>query len=462
MYRVFGYYLPRSLVVLGMAEITILLVSAYVGTAFQLYDFGVSPSGEGPIWMRAAFFCALVLMVMMATGLYQRDLRDRGHTVVLKITASFALALIAVALSESFFPNVGLGAGAFMIALMCSGVGILACRLIYFHDMETTMRQRVLVLGVGKQARLIEGLRRKADRRGVDIVGFVDIESGHRLVAPAKIVQRGLSIQDCARRGQIDEIVVAVDDRRNKLPLNDLLDCKMSGIKVIELSEFLERQLGKLRVDSLQPGDVVFCNGFSNAVFTSRAKRLFDVTVSSLMLIVMFPLMGLAALAVFIESKGKGPVIYRQVRVGKNGRHFEVLKFRSMRIDAESDGVVRWAQRDDNRVTKVGAFIRKTRADELPQLFNVFRGDMSFIGPRPERPTFVKQFEKKIPYFGVRHYVKPGITGWAQICYPYCDSEEDAKEKLEYDLYYLKNYSLFLDLTILMHTVQIILWGKGR
>ncbi len=461
MYRVFGYYLPRSLVILAMAEIAILLASAYVGAAFQLYDFGVIPSGEGPIWMRAVFFCALVLMVMMATGLYQRDLRDRGHTVVLKITASFTLALITVALSESFFPNVGLGAGAFIIALMCSAVGILACRLIYFHDMETTMRQRVLVLGVGKKARLIEGLRRKADHRGVDIVGFVDIESGQRLVAPAKIVQ-GSSIQDCARRAQIDEIVVAVDDRRSKLPLDDLLDCKMSGVKVIELSEFLERQLGKLMVDSLQPGDVVFSSGFPNAVFTSSVKRLFDVTLSFLMLILMFPLMGLAALAVFIESKGKGPVIYRQVRVGKNGRHFEVLKFRSMRIDAESDGVVRWAQRDDNRITRSGALIRKTRIDELPQLFNVFKGDMSFIGPRPERPAFVMEFERKIPYFGVRHYVKPGITGWAQICYPYCDSEKDAKEKLEYDLYYLKNYSLFLDLTILMHTVQIILWGKGR
>ncbi|MGH8579700.1 MAG: TIGR03013 family XrtA/PEP-CTERM system glycosyltransferase, partial [Gammaproteobacteria bacterium] len=270
------------------------------------------------------------------------------------------------------------------------------------------------------------------------------------LVAPAKIVPCGLSIQDCARRFQIDEIVVAVDDRRNKLPVDELLNCKMSGVGVIELNEFLERQLGKLRVDSLQPGDVVFSNGFSRAVITPSVKRLLDVTLSSLMLIMTFPVMGLAALAIFVESKGIGPVIYRQVRVGRNGRHFQVLKFRSMRVDAESDGVVRWAQRDDDRITTVGAFMRKTRIDELPQLFNVFKGDMSFIGPRPERPAFVKQLEKKIPYFAVRHYVKPGITGWAQICYPYGHSEEDAKEKLEYDLYYLKNYSLFLDLTILM------------
>ncbi|MGH8658595.1 MAG: TIGR03013 family XrtA/PEP-CTERM system glycosyltransferase [Gammaproteobacteria bacterium] len=462
MYRVFGYYLPRSLVVLSAAEITILLASAYVGAALQLYDFGVSPNGEGPIWMRAVFFCALMLMVMTTTGLYQRDLRDRGHTVVLKVSASFVLALIALTLLDRLLPNVGLGAGAFVIALVCSGIGILACRLIYFQDMETTMRRRVLVLGVGRKARLIEGLRRKADRRGVNMVGFVDVEKGPRLVAPAKIVPCGLTIQECARRFQVDEIVVAVDDRRNKLPLDELLNCKMSGVRVIELGEFLERQLGKLRVDSLQPGDVVFSNGFSRAVITPSAKRLLDVTLSFLMLIMTFPIMGLAALAIFIESEGKGPVIYRQVRVGRNGRRFAVLKFRSMHVDAESDGVVRWAQRDDDRITTVGAFIRKARIDELPQLFNVLKGDMSFIGPRPERPAFVRQLEKKIPYFGVRHYVKPGITGWAQICYPYGDSEEDAKEKLEYDLYYLKNYSLFLDLTILMQTVQIILWGKGR
>lgn len=462
MYRVFGYYLPRSLVVLSAAEIIILLVSAYVGAAFQLYDFEVSPSGEGPMWMRAVSFCGLMLMVMTAVGLYQRDLRDRDHTVVLKITASFALALVALALLDRLLPNVGLGTGAFVVALVCSGIGILACRLIYFHDMETTMRRRVLVLGVGRKACLIQGLRRKADRRGVDMVGFVDVEKGPRLVAPAKVVPRGLSIQECARRFHIDEIVVAVDDRRNKLPLDELLNCKMSGVRVIELSEFLERQLGKLRVDSLQPGDVVFSNGFSRAVITPSTKRLLDVTLSSLMLIMTFPVMGLAALAILIESKGRGPIIYRQVRVGKNGRHFRVLKFRSMRVDAESDGVVRWAQREDDRITTVGAFMRKTRIDELPQLFNVFKGDMSFIGPRPERPEFVRQLKEKIPYFGVRHYVKPGITGWAQICYPYGDSEEDAKEKLEYDLYYLKNYSLFLDLTILMQTVQIILWGKGR
>ncbi|MGH8615784.1 MAG: TIGR03013 family XrtA/PEP-CTERM system glycosyltransferase [Gammaproteobacteria bacterium] len=462
MYRVFGYYLPRSLVVLSAAEITILLVSAYVGAAFQLYDFGIGPSGEGPMWMRAVSFCALMLIVMTATGLYQRDLRDRGHTVVIKIIASFALASITMTSLDRLIPDAGLGVGAFIIALLCSGVGILACRLIYFHDIETTMRQRVLVLGVGKKARLIEELRRKADRRGVAMVGFVDVEKGPRLVTPAKIVPPGLSIQYCARRFQIDEIVVAVDDRRNKLPLDELLNCKMSGIRVIELSEFLERQLRKLRVDSLQPGDVVFSNGFSRAVITPGAKRLLDVTLSSAMLIMTFPLIGLAALAILIESKGRGPIIYRQVRVGRNGRHFQVLKLRSMRVDAERDGVVRWAQRDDDRITTVGAFMRKTRIDELPQLFNVLKGDMSFIGPRPERPAFVKQLEKKIPYFGVRHYVKPGITGWAQICYPYGHSEEDAKEKLEYDLYYLKNYSLFLDLTILIQTVQIILWGKGR
>lgn len=462
MSRVFGYHIPRSLAVLGAAEIAILFASAHIGVAFQLYNFGMAPAGGQPLWMRAVFFCALMLVVMTALGLYHRDYRDREHVVLIKVSVSFCFAFIAMPVLHTVLPNVGLGASAFVIALVCAGVGILSCRLIYFHDMEKIARRRVLVLGVGERARSIEALRRKADRRGVHIVGFIDVEQSSRLIRANRILRVGGSITDYARRCQIDEIVVALDDRRKKLPLNQMLQCKVSGIRVMEVGEFVERQVGKIRLDSLNPSDLVFCNGFSAIAITSTAKRVFDLTVSLVILILVLPFKLCTALAILIESKGMGPIIYRQVRVGKNGQHFEVFKFRSMRVDAESDGVARWAKPADERVTAVGAFIRKTRIDELPQLVNVLRGDMSFVGPRPERPQFVQELEEKIPYYGMRHSVKPGITGWAQICYPYGDSEEDAKEKLQYDLYYLKNYSLFLDLVILVQTVQAILWGKGR
>jgi len=235
----------------------------------------------------------------------------------------------------------------------------------------------------------------------------------------------------------------------------------MKGVRVIEESAYLERQLGKIRLDSLQPSTVVFADGFTQAVIKSTGKRLFDILVSLLLLILASPIMLAVAVAIAIESRGRGPVFYSQERVGLGARAFRVHKFRSMCVDAERDGVAQWAKKNDDRVTTVGRLIRSTRIDELPQLFNVLKGDMSFVGPRPERPQFVKELAEQIPYFDLRHHVKPGMTGWAQVCYPYGASIEDAREKLQYDLYYLKNYSLFLDTMIIFQTLQVVLWGKG-
>jgi sugar transferase (PEP-CTERM system associated) len=260
---------------------------------------------------------------------------------------------------------------------------------------------------------------------------------------------------------EIDEIVMAMDDRRQQFPLKDLLDCRLAGIEVIELASFLERETGKVYLDILIPSWMIFGAGFRRDVLRRYTEAAFDLAASFALLLIALPVMAITVLAIKIEEGISAPVLYGQPRVGYGGRVFRVLKFRSMRVDAEKDGRARWATANDDRVTRVGRFIRKVRIDELPQLFNVLAGRMSFVGPRPERPEFVKELNEKIPYYDVRHAVKPGITGWAQLCYPYGASEQDATEKLQYDLYYVKNHSLVFDILILLQTVEVILFGKG-
>jgi sugar transferase (PEP-CTERM system associated) len=280
-------------------------------------------------------------------------------------------------------------------------------------------------------------------------------------VEVGKIVRLNGSLVEYTKQNMIDEIVVAVDDRRRRLPLEEILDCKMSGVHICDLATFFERETGKIKLDIINMSWLIFSDGFLVGSGRDIVKRTFDILSSLAVLAVTWPLVIGTALAVWLEARGRGPIFYKQIRTGQNGAPFNVIKFRSMRTDAEKDGVARWATANDNRVTRVGKFIRKTRLDELPQLFNVLRGDMSFVGPRPERPEFVKQLSASIPYYAERHRVKPGVTGWAQVCYPYGASEQDAFEKLQYDLYYVKNFSLFMDLMILLQTAEVVLWGKG-
>jgi sugar transferase (PEP-CTERM system associated) len=263
-----------------------------------------------------------------------------------------------------------------------------------------------------------------------------------------------------ATKYQVEEIVVGIRERRGgALPMRELLDCKLEGIDITDLSSFFERETGQVQLDSLNPSWMVFSDGFCRSSYRNIVKRGFDIAASLTLLLMTFPIMLLTALLIMLET-GK-PILYRQVRVGECGEPFEVLKFRSMCVDAESSGMPQWAKNNDERATHVGRVIRLLRIDELPQIFNVLRGDMSFVGPRPERPYFVQELTKHIPFYANRHSVKPGITGWAQINYPYSASVEDAREKLQYDLYYAKNHSLFLDLIILVQTAQVILFGKG-
>jgi sugar transferase (PEP-CTERM system associated) len=322
------------------------------------------------------------------------------------------------------------------------------------------LKRRFLVIGSGKIAHQLITLNDSFIHKGFTIVGFLAMPNEISVVDQNRIITYDKKIIAIAEKYKIDEIVIAMDDRRIQLPLDELLDCKMSGLTVMNIVEFYEREQGLISLENVSPSWLIFCDGFAQGDFRSLEKRFFDWFASLILLGVAWPVMLLTAFAIFLESGLKGPILYRQVRVGEKNRNFEVLKFRSMKTDAESNGA-QWAQQNDNRVTRVGRVIRNCRIDELPQIFNVLRGDMSFVGPRPERPEFVQGFNERIPYYRERHRVKPGITGWAQLCYPYGADENDTIQKLQYDLYYVKNYSLFLDFSIMLNTVEVILWGKG-
>ncbi|MET1161714.1 MAG: TIGR03013 family XrtA/PEP-CTERM system glycosyltransferase, partial [Pseudoxanthomonas sp.] len=258
---------------------------------------------------------------------------------------------------------------------------------------------------------------------------------------------------------QIDELVIAPDERRGGLPMEDMLTCVQRGISVIDISTFFEREAGMVQLNVVDPSWLVFSGGFDYSTPRRLSKRFFDLVAATVLLLIAWPVMLLVALAVRLESEG--PILYSQIRVGQRGNNFTLTKFRSMRVDAEKDGVARWASKDDDRSTRVGKFIRLTRLDELPQLFAVLRGDMSFVGPRPERPHFVSLLSDEIRYYGVRHCVKPGLTGWAQLRYPYGASVRDAEEKLKFDLFYVKNHGLVFDLMILLQTVEVVMFGRG-
>lgn len=318
------------------------------------------------------------------------------------------------------------------------------------------LKRQVLVLGSGKQAQQLE----KLNLQDVRLVGFLPV-GGPELVDTSRILREVKPLCEVACEHRVDEVVVALDERRKNFPLDELLECKMRGIKVVDVVSFYEARTGQIKLSALNPSNLIFSDGFRKSLLISASKRLFDITISLLLLIFTFSIMVLAAIGIILESRWSDPIFYSQIRVGKDGKHFKVFKFRTMVIDAEKDGKPRWADKNDPRVTKIGRLLRKLRVDELPQLINVIRGEMSFVGPRPERPAFVEQLAGQVPYYLLRHKVKPGITGWAQIAYPYGSSVEDAVEKLQYDLYYIKNYSMLFDLYILFQTVHTVLWGRG-
>jgi sugar transferase (PEP-CTERM system associated) len=460
MFRIFGHYIPKSLFLLGSTENLILLLSVYFSISL-----GASVTGiDTPIWPKALLFSIVMILVMTAMGLYQHITEDDTTLVFTRILLSFLLGVVLLTFIYKMVPELFFGRNVFLLAVLSSFFGIISCRLVWHLRQDHILTQNTLVIGAGKKAEQLERLNRMGNA-GVTISGYLNIEgSGPRMIKDDRIFDIDPDLTNLSKiiaDNHIREIVIALDERRKFIPIDRILDCKMRGVRVVDVNTFLERQLGKICLKTLHPSSLIFTEGFIQNEAKTFIKRVFDVAVSSIILLLALPVMLVTALAILIESGGRGSIIYRQQRVGANGKTFSIYKFRSMQENAEVDGKAVWASKNDARVTAVGKFIRKTRIDELPQLINVLKGDMSFVGPRPERPEFVENLSREIPFYSLRHHVKPGITGWAQICYPYGANVDDAREKLQYDLYYLKNNTIFLDLLILIQTAAVILLCRG-
>jgi sugar transferase (PEP-CTERM system associated) len=451
---------------LGAVEFVLAMSSVYLAawlwsliTQSQLVIFN-----GGAVWPKALAFAVMLLLAKSSMGLYQRRFRFAIAGMILRLGIGLVAAAITLALLYFVAPVLALERSVFLLSFLVAAILMTSIRVLFIRSLDKdTLKRRVLVLGAGENAAQISrNLRRRVDQQGFHIVGHVHVRGEHDVVDESLVIRPDVTLLALAKELEVDEIVVAVGERRRKsFPVHDLLDCKLSGIDVIDLQGFFERETGKLKLDILNPSWMIFSDGFNQGKGQSTQKRIFDIVVSLGLLSLSWPLMLLVALAIKLEGGGGGSILYRQIRVGQHWRLFNVYKFRSMREDAEAGGKAQWAKENDDRVTRVGRFIRKTRLDELPQIFNVLKGDMSFVGPRPERPEFVTQLSEQIPYFAERHRVKPGITGWAQICYPYGASEKDSLEKLQFDLYYIKNYSLFLDLVIILQTAHAVVAGKG-
>jgi len=407
-------------------------------------------------------FALLIVGLNLGFGLYQRNREiSLGKYLIRQFLTIVIGALLAYAIAEHL-PGGKLFQGTLGVAVLLSIGGLLLLRhLIVVPLVGNLMPYRILVLGTGPEARLVEASLSTAHPAGIQVVGFYPLETMSRtLVARRRIIANTGPLEATVKGLGVDEIIVAVREQRGGvLPLRALLDCRLSGIRVTDLARFFERVHGKVPIELLKVSWLIYGDGYRQGWLRTFVKRAFDIAVALLLLFVSFPLMLITALV--IASESKGPVIYRQVRVGRRGHSFTLLKFRSMAKDAEPEGAPAWASVNDDRITRVGRFLRRTRIDELPQLINVLRGEMSFVGPRPERPEFVDMLTQQIPFYAVRHSVKPGITGWAQVRYSYGATVEQAVRKLEYDLYYVKNHTLILDLLILIETVRVVLLGEG-
>lgn len=402
----------------------------------------------------------MLLLINAWLGLYQkvhnRSLADTLARAMLTLVTCIPLSWLLFSLQGIPSPE------RWLLLAICLGASLsmLINRVYLGHQQTVWPQSRVLIFGTGQDAQMIAHSLHQYDP-GAELIGFYSSTDDESPSVPqARILSHETSLSETVDTLNIDEIIVAVSERRGgRMPLRELLDCRLTGVQIMDLTMYFESRRNQIRLDSLRAGWLIFGDGFRQDFLRTFNKRLIDLFGSLLLLFLASPLMLLATLLIILEDGL--PVFYRQERVGLHGRTFNVIKFRSMRRDAEKDGKPRWASANDDRVTRVGRFIRKFRIDELPQLFCVLRGDMSLIGPRPERPYFVDKLTQEIPFYAVRHSVKPGVTGWAQVRYAYGASVDDAVEKLQYDLYYVKNHNLILDFVVLFETVSVVLSGKG-
>ena len=457
----------RWFAVLAVVELFLLAISPWlaVNTRFPL-DRDTLALAYETLPLRAVLFASVVWLTMAALGLYQRHsrgVRDDATAIAARVVLAMVVGGVALMALYYVLPGAQVGRGVLALSLLYATSLLIVSRMVFSRVVDdAALKRRVLILGAGENASLVlDRLREVADLTSVMVVGLVPMPGDRGVVAPELVVRPRGSLLDHAFSEGVDEFVVGPDDRRGTLPMAELLACRLRGIGVLELESFCERELGKVSLELIRPSCFVYSQRSNGSVLRRVGKRAFDVAAALGLLLCLWPLAALTALAIWIESRGRGPIFYVQERVGENDRVFRLVKFRSMRTDAEQDGVARFASADDDRVTRTGRIIRKLRLDEIPQLWNVLQGEMSVVGPRPERPQFVEQFKRKVRYYGLRHCVRPGLTGWAQLRFPYGASEEDAVEKLRYDLYYVKNHGFHFDLMVLLQTVEVVLFRRG-
>jgi sugar transferase (PEP-CTERM system associated) len=466
--RLFKHYIRAPYVILAILEALAIVGAVYLAV-FLAHSLDSTPSRfifadllGSAIWVSLVLLCC-----NLAMSVYAAQLNEGFAGMMVRSLVSFCLlGSLALYLSNLIFPGLALEPGINSLVIMISLLSVLIIRAGFFHIVDAkALRRRVLLIGAGAKAKLIfDRVVSDSARQSFELVGFLPGERDDIQVDTRLLIDYDGAFADYVLEQRIDEIVVAPDDRRfgfgGKVSMHQLLDCKMNGANVVEALSFCEKELQQIELKLLHPGWLIFSDGFQFKAMRTYSKRAFDLIASSLLLALAWPLMVLTALAISVESRFRNGVLYRQVRTGQGGKPFELMKYRSMQPDAERNGA-QWASKNDVRVTRVGEFIRMTRLDELPQIYNILKGDMSFIGPRPERPEFVAQLREDIPYYDERHRVKPGLMGWAQLCYPYGASIDDAEQKLRYDLYYIKNHSLLLDLMIVVQTVEVVLVGNG-
>ena len=454
--RLFNRYVSQRHLTVFTGEL--LLITGSMG--FVLHHYSPDDDLSTSVW-KGAVVSALCMLCLYYNDLYDLTVVRTTREVFIRLLQSVGSALILIALLYLMMPWLVVADGASLPAFAIFLTSILAWRLVFNHFTRLrSFGERVLIVGTDTTAQTIARQIQAQDDFGYEIVGFIDEDQSRVMVEVGawRVVGTSDDIERVIERHSVDRVIVGMSDRRGRLPVRALLRSKLRGIRVEDVNTVYERLTGKLLVEDLRPSWLIFSDDYCASRWTRRSKRAFDVLLALVGLVLALPFMLLTAIAVSLESGW--PVLYRQERVGENGRVFTLNKFRSMRKDAEQ-GTPIWARAEDDRVTRVGRFIRKTRLDELPQLWNVLRGDMSFVGPRPERPFFVDQLAEQVPFYEQRHAVKPGITGWAQVKYRYGASFEDSLEKLRYDLYYVKHLSIPFDLTILFDTVKVVLFAKG-
>ena len=449
------------------------LIVAYVAyfAALSLEWLGIIADATSKATLaNMVIFATVIVLLNLSVGLYETKLREPFRAIIRRIFVSVILSFFAVAILTGIlfdrFATHPLFAPTAVSLIIIS----LVIFRYYINQSDTFLvKPKLLVLGAGVRASIIETrMRRDVDRVNFDLVGFVPMPNDDRAkgVKNEQFVEidTNTELLDYVNNNEISELVIACDQRRGVLPVEFLFEARLKGIRITDLLDFIEREVGQISVDLMYPSWVIYSNGFQSQNYLRElADYWLNVTLALFILFFTWPVMLVTAIIIYFDDGRRTgvSVLYKQERVGLHGKSFNILKFRSMRPDAEKDGA-KWAKKDDDRVTAIGGFIRKYRIDELPQLLNVLRGEMSFIGPRPERPQFVKQLVEEVPYYAQRHNVKPGLAGWAQLNYPYGASVKDSLEKLKFDLYYVKHQSFLLDLLILIRTVEIVMFGKGR